>query len=158
MLRAAAAFLGSLLIWLLVSQRMNSLADVALALGAALTVVVVGAHFGGGVSAAFARAPQMLALGLSRVKTVLAGAGAVMRAAVAADIKLTPGLVRLKTRSADDLTRADLATMIGGTPGNVVMEADAEGLLIHVMDEHEMDGGDLSALEAHVLRAHGLKA
>ena len=157
MLRAAAAFLGSLLIWLLLAQHVGSLADLAIAASAAACAVLIGAHFGGGASAGYARAPQLLMLGASRVTTVLAGVSSTARAALAGDIRLAPGLARLKTRGLDADARGDLATLISATPGNLVVEADAEGLLIHLIDEHEMDGGDLSGMEARVLQAHGVK-
>jgi hypothetical protein len=97
-------------------------------------------------------------LGLSRVNTVLAGAASIVRAALAADVALTPGLARLKTRSADADARADLATLVSTSPGAVVVEADAEGLLIHLIDESAAEASDLGELEARVLGAHGLKA
>ncbi|MFT3726289.1 MAG: Na+/H+ antiporter subunit E [Terricaulis sp.] len=157
MLRAAAAFLGCFVLWVLVAQRVNAPLDFVFAAVAVVGAVLVGGHFGGGVSASFLRAPYLLLLELSRVKTVLGGALSTARAALAGDVRLTPGLARLKTRGIDADARADVATIISTTPGNVVVEADGEGLLIHLINEHEMDGADLSGLEARALAAHGVK-
>jgi multisubunit Na+/H+ antiporter MnhE subunit len=51
-----------------------------------------------------------------------------------------------------------LATLVSTSPGAVVVEADAEGLLIHLIDESAAEASDLGELEARVLGAHGLKA
>jgi multisubunit Na+/H+ antiporter MnhE subunit len=157
MLRAAAAFAGLFLIWLLTTQHVGS-GDFAIAALAVAGALLLGAHFGGGVSGGFVHAPRLVLLGLSRVNTVLAGAASTVRAALAADVALTPGLARLKTRSADADARADLATLVSTSPGAVVVEADAEGLLIHLIDESAAEASDLGELEARVLGAHGLKA
>lgn len=154
MLRAAAAFFGLLLIWLLATQGVGAGADFAVAVLAAAGAVLLGAYFGGGVSGSFVHAPRLGLLGLSRVNTVLGGAASTARAALAADIALTPGLVRLKTRVANADARADLATLISATPGAVVVDVDTEGLLIHLIDEHEAETSDLGRLEARVLSAH----
>lgn len=157
MLRAAATFLSLLLIWFIATQRFSSVADLAVAAVVVLSAVLLGGRFGGGLSASFSRAPRLLLLGLSRGKTVLEGAAATTRAALAADIKLSPGLARLKTRGNDASARADLAALISATPGSVVVDADAEGLLIHLINESDAESGDLSGLEARVLGAHGAK-
>lgn len=158
MLRAAAAFLGLFVIWLLATQRFDASTDFSAAVLAAALAVLLGARFGGGVAPGFAQAPRLLALGLSRTNAVLSGAAATARAALAADIALAPGLARLKTRSAETDARAELARLISATPGTVVVDADAEGLLIHLIDEADAETGDLGQLEARVLAAHGVGA
>ena len=157
MLRAAAAFFGLTLIWLLATQRFGAVGDLAIAAGAAAGAHLSGVRFGGGASAGFVQAPRLVWLGLSRADIVLSGAASTARAALAADIALAPGLVRLKTRGVDPDTRADLATLVSATPGAVVVDADAEGLLIHLIEESEAESGDLGALEARVIAAHGFK-
>src|SRR5690348_11808595 len=112
MLRAAASFLGLSLIWLLATQRVGACAYCAIAALTAAGAVLIGGGVGGGVSGGSLHAPRLVLLGLSRVNTVLAGAASTARAALAADVALTPGLVRLKTRTDDADARADLATLI----------------------------------------------
>lgn len=156
MLRAAAAFFSAFSIWLLVAQRVHSAAELVLGAGIAAAAVLIGLHFGGGASGGFARAPGMLWLGASRGKGVISGSMLTARAALAGDVKLSPGLVRLKMRSDDPDVRADLAALISATPGAVVVDTDVEGLLIHLIDEDDADGHELSGLEARTLTAHGV--
>ena len=153
MLHAAAMLTGLCMLWLLFTQHWNPPADAAIAAGAALTAATAAARLGG-IGGAFARAPQTLLLALSRSGEVLSGAAATIRAAIAADIKLKPALVRVKTR-AGAAAKAVFADMINAVPGIVVVETDAEGMLAHVLNEDSMDVADLSRLETRVLNALG---
>lgn len=152
MLHAAAMLTGLFLIWIALTQRAFSLADMGLAAAIALACVVVAWRFGG-VGRAFARSPLLLWLRLSRAGAVLAGAVATVRAAIAADVTLKPALVRVRSRVTGQGARAALAEMISATPGQVVVEADADGLLLHVNDEDGVDPAELGAVEARVLSA-----
>lgn len=154
MLHAAAMLSGLWIFWLLVTQRWNSLQDLGVAAGAALLCVLIAAR-GNNVGEAFARAPESLVLALSRIGAVLLGALATMRAAVAADVTLKPALVRIKTRAQKGAERAAFASMISATPGMAVVDADADGLLVHVLNEDEVDAADLGQLEAHVIGRGG---
>lgn len=153
MLHAAAMLVGLLVIYLLATPHVNMSQDMAMAAGAALVCVVVTARLGGVAPNAFARAPQLLMLVGARARSVLTGALATMRAAIAADVTLKPALVRVRTRAAEPFTRAALADMISAAPGAVVVDANADGLLVHVTNEDAVDAADLGRLEARVLRA-----
>ncbi|MCX7356585.1 MAG: Na+/H+ antiporter subunit E [Alphaproteobacteria bacterium] len=150
MLHAATMFVGLAVLWIAATQRVSSPQDWAIALGASLVCVLVALRFGG-ATGAFARAPRLLVLSLARASAVLRGALATLRAAISADVKLKPALVRLRTRAerADD--RAAFANMISATPGMVVVDSDADGLLVHVADEDAIDATDLGRLEAGVI-------
>ncbi len=150
MLHAAAMFVGLTLLWIAVTQRVSSPQDWAIALGASLVCVLVAMRFGG-ATAAFARAPRLLALSAARAGAVTSGALATLRAAISADVKLNPALVRVRTRADEPDDRAAFANMISATPGMVVVNADADGLLVHVADEDGIDAADLGRLEAGVV-------
>lgn len=152
MLHAAAMFAGLLLVWLALTQRAASPADYAIAAAAALACVLFAWRFGG-MGRAFSRAPRLLILRLSRAGAILSGALSTLRAALAADVTLKPALVRVRTRAVGAGARAVLAEMISAAPGQVVIETDAEGLLLHVMDEDRVDAAELGVIEAQVLAA-----
>ncbi len=152
MLHAAAMLTGLFLIWIALTQRVFSLAEFGLAVVVALACVLVAWRFGG-IGRTFARGPRLLLLRLSRAGAVLQGAFRTIRAALAADVTLKPALVRVRSRVTGQGARAVLAEMISAAPGQVVVEADADGLLLHVNDEDGVDAADLGALEAQVLSA-----
>ena len=152
MLHAAAMFVGLAVLWIAATQRIGSPQDWAIVLCASLACVLVSIRFGGATSA-FARAPRLLALSLARAGAVASGALATLRAAISADVKMNPALVRIRTRADRADERAAFANMISATPGMVVVNADADGLLVHVADEDAIDAGDLSRLEAGVVGA-----
>ena len=155
MLHAAAMLSGLWALWLLFTQRWTSGVEFALGFAVALVCVVWAARFGGVERNAFVSAPRMLALALRRSPDVLAGGWATLRAAIAADVTLAPALVRVKPRPASENARAALSGMISAASGAIVVEADAEGLLVHVIDEEAIDAAHLGALEARVLSALG---
>jgi multisubunit Na+/H+ antiporter MnhE subunit len=152
MLHAAAMLTGLILLWLALTQRASTPVDIAIAAAAALAALMVAWRFGG-IGRGYARAPRLLLLRLSRAGAVAQGALTTLRNAIAADVSLTPALVRVKSRVTGAGARAVLAEMISAAPGEVVVEADAEGLLLHVNDEDAVDAAALGQLEANVLRA-----
>lgn len=152
MLHAAAMLTGLFLLWLALTQRGLSLVDIGLGLAVAL-VCMLAAWRLGGIGRGFARAPRLLILRLSRVGAVLRGAVQTVRDALAADVTLKPALVRVRSRVTGAGARAVLAEMISAAPGQMVVEADGEGLLLHVNDEDGVDAAELGALEAQVLGA-----
>lgn len=152
MLHAAALLTGLWALWLLFTQRWASGADLALGFAAALIGVLWAARFGG---VAFGWSPRLLLLNAGRAPSVIAGALSTLRDAIAADITLKPALVRVKPRPSSEDARAVLAGAISVAPGALVVEADAEGLLVHVLDEDAIDAAYLGALEARVLSALG---
>lgn len=150
MLHAAAMLTGISLLWLLVMQPGLSPQGLVGGICVGLACVALGARLGG-VTSAFARAPFLAIPALVRLGVVLQGAISTVRAAVAADIALKPALVRLKTRVKGMEATAALAAMISASPGMVAVETDAEGLLVHVIDEDAVDAADLGRLEDRVL-------
>jgi multisubunit Na+/H+ antiporter MnhE subunit len=152
MLHAAAMLTGLFLIWLALTSRGFSLVELGVAAGVAFTCLLVAWRFGG-VGRGFARAPILIVLRGSRAGAVVRGAVQTVRAALAADVALKPALVRVKSRVTGQGARAALAEMISAAPGQVVVEADADGLLLHVNDEDGVDAAELGALEARVLAA-----
>ena len=75
------------------------------------------------------------------------GSVVTIRKAVSADVALNPALVRIKTRVGAAHERAAFASLITATPGMAVVETDADGFLIHVIDEDAIDAEDLGRLE-----------
>jgi multisubunit Na+/H+ antiporter MnhE subunit len=153
MLHAAAMLTGLCILWLLLTQHAATPADAAWAAATAVLVLTAAARLGG-IGGAFARAPRVALIALSRAGQVLGGARAVMRAALAADITLKPALIRVKTKSSP-VAQAVLADLVSAVPGIVVVDAGAEGLLAHVINEDAVDAAALARLEARVLQAAG---
>lgn len=149
MLHAAAMLLGLVILWMLGAQHWSSPQDWAIALGASALTVVVALRFGG-ASSAFAHAPKLLIVTTARVGSVIKGAATIIRAAMSADVMLKPALVRVRTRTTRAEDRAAFAGMISATPGMAVVETDAEGFLVHVMNEDAIDAHDLGRLEQRV--------
>jgi multisubunit Na+/H+ antiporter MnhE subunit len=155
MLHAAALLAGLSIIWLIAAPHGQLSQDVPIALAAALVCVGLSSRFGGIAPSAFARAPQFILLAISRAGAVMRGTLSTIRAAIAADVTLKPALVRVRTRASAPFSKAALADLISATPGMVVVETDAEGMLVHVIDEDGVDAAGLGRLEAHVLAATG---
>lgn len=152
MLHAAAMLTGLFLLWFALTQRGFSPVEIGVAFVVAV-VCVLAAWRLGGIGRAFARAPRLLLLRVSRAGAVLGGAMQTVRDALAADVTLKPALVRVRSRVTGAGARAVLAEMISAAPGQMVVEADADGLLLHVNDEDGVDAAELGALEAQVLGA-----
>lgn len=150
MLHAAAMLCGLAVLWIAVSQRASSPQDWAIAAIVSLLCVAVSLRFGG-ASSAFARAPRLLALSVARAGAVVRGSLATLRAALSADVTMKPALVRVRSRAQRASDRASFANMISATPGMAVVETDADGLLVHVIDEDAIDAADLGRLEGRVL-------
>lgn len=152
MLHAAAALTGLWLLWLLLTQRAASPVDIALGAAAAFAAVVIALRLFG-PSKAYARAFQFAAWMIARAPDVVRGALGAIRAAIAADVALKPALVRVRSRAEGDATRAAFADMISARAGAIVVESDADGLLVHVLDEDQIDAERLGKFEARVIGA-----
>jgi multisubunit Na+/H+ antiporter MnhE subunit len=153
MLHAAAMLIGLFALGLLATQHWSSSQDVALVLAAAAACVILAARLAGIGPNPFSYAPQMLFLAAARARAVVRGALATVRAALAADISLKPALVRVRTQVVSGLSQAGLVNFASAAPGAVVVDADDEGLLAHVIDEDAVNDASLKALEAQVLGA-----
>lgn len=157
MLHAAAMLTGMFAVWLLWTQRWSSAVEIGVAIGAAALCVMFLSRFGG-IGPAFARMPILLMAGVAHVGAVMRGAVRTIRAALAADVTLNPALVRVRTRVAGAEGRAALANLVSAEPGLTVVEIDAEGLLVHVMEEDGVDARDMGRTEARMLSAVGEEA
>lgn len=149
MLHAAAMLCGLVVLWMLAAGRVTSPQDWMIAGVVALACVVVAVRFGG-ATRAFTRAPRLLALNVARAGAVVRGTLATLRAAVSADVTMKPALVRVRSRAQGVAERASFANMITATPGMAVVDADADGLLVHVINEDAIDAADLGRLESMV--------
>jgi len=145
MLHAAAMLLGLAILWFLATLRFGGALELAGAACAVLACVALSARAGG--LGAFARAPRLAWTFVLRAGSVLHGALATIRAAIAADVSLKPALIRIRTRSRG-ADRAVMAGLLSTTPGMVLVDSDPEGFLAHVMNEDSVDAGDLGALES----------
>ena len=134
MLQAVALFSGTFVVWLLLEQRFTP-AALAAAVAAAVACVLLTARLPRLGRRTFTLMPKLAAVQLMRTGAAFADAIRTVRAAIAADVRLRPALVRVRTRGGDALSVATLANWIGATPGAVVISSDSEGLLVHVNDE-----------------------
>lgn len=146
MLHAAAMLCGLVVLWMLASQHWSSPQAWLIAAGASFACVVVAARFGG-VGDGFWRAPRSMIVTLWRAGAVMRGAVATIRKALSADVTLNPALVRVRTRMTRSADRAAFAGLLTATPGMAVVETDADGFLMHVIDEDSIDADDLGRLE-----------
>jgi multisubunit Na+/H+ antiporter MnhE subunit len=146
MLHAAAMLCGLVILWMLASQQWSSPQAWLIAAGASFACVAVAARLGG-VSESFWRAPRSAIVALSRAGAVLRGAVATIRKAVSANVALNPALVRVRTRMTRSSERAAFASLLTATPGMAVVETDADGFLMHVIDEDSIDADELGRLE-----------
>jgi multisubunit Na+/H+ antiporter MnhE subunit len=154
MINAAAMFITLWGLWLLLAQQGVGPQALGVGAGVAAACVIVAARLGAlSGRGAYAHAPHLIGFAAGRAGVVVAGALGAVRAAIAADVTLKPALVRIKTRAQTALSQAALADLISAAPGAVVVEADAGGLLVHVLDEDAIDAPALSRFEARVITA-----
>jgi multisubunit Na+/H+ antiporter MnhE subunit len=102
--------------------------------------------------APYLRLPKLIALRAAGLGRVANGAADVARRSLAGDAKLHPALVRFRTRTKAGASRAAFANALAA-PGAVVVEADEESLLVHVLIEDDADEKELRELEARGWRA-----
>jgi multisubunit Na+/H+ antiporter MnhE subunit len=134
MLQAIALFSGTFAVWLMLEQRFT-MAALLVAAAASIVCVVMTARLPRLGRGTFTQMPRLAAVQAMRAGAALGDAIVTVRAAIAADVKLRPALVRVRTRGSDVLGVATLANWIGATPGAVVISSDDEGLLVHVNQE-----------------------
>ncbi len=151
MLHVAAMFIGMALLAALLAPD-----QLWMVFGAAVASVLASVWLGG-VSRSPWRLPAMVSQFAMRFGATLQGAVAVARAALAADVSLKPALVRLRAPG-DSNSLAALAGMISAVPGAIVVETDAEGFLIHVINEDKLNAEHLSAvIDRAKMRAEALR-
>ncbi len=137
MLHAATMLLGLWIILLLLTLPTTAAGASEAALGAAMiTALAVRA---GGASGAFSGAPRSIVGAISGIGGVIAAAIATVRAALAADVTLSPGLVRIRVDAADGIDAAEVVASIGSAPGLCVVALDKDGVLAHALNEDNVD-------------------
>jgi multisubunit Na+/H+ antiporter MnhE subunit len=157
MLHAAAMLAGFFALCLLFTGRASAAEDFALALAVALASVAAATMLGGVRKNPFSSAPQFLILITSRLGPQISGALATIRAALAADVTLQPALVSMRTNTASAFAKAAMIDMASAAPGAVVVESDADGVLVHVTDEAATGEKDLAALERRMAALLGAR-
>lgn len=140
MLDGAAMLVGLALLWLAAAGVPNSVDKLAAMSLAIVAAFAVAARFGG-LGAAFAQTPTGLAWLARRGAALLSAALRTLRAGLAGD--LAPALMRVRPRDNSESGRALLAGRISAHPGMVVVETDAEGLLVHVINEYQVNSDRL---------------
>jgi multisubunit Na+/H+ antiporter MnhE subunit len=150
-MHAAALVVGLFVLWTLWSPQLPQpewlvvgAIGVGIAALTALSMRIVDRE-----GAPYAGTPGWLLLSVQRMAAVWGSAADVARRAVAGEHALHPGLVRLRTKSADSLRRAAFASAVTA-PGLLVVESSADSLLVHALVEDDADEGELAALEARV--------
>lgn len=138
MLDGAAMLVGLALLWLAAAGVPNSVDKLAAMSLAIVAAFAVAARFGG-LGAAFAQTPTGLAWLARRSAALSAAALRTLRAGLAGEVALAPALMRVRPRDNSESGRALLAGRISAHPGMVVVETDAEGLLVHVINENEVN-------------------
>ncbi|MBI3439992.1 MAG: Na+/H+ antiporter subunit E [Proteobacteria bacterium] len=154
MLQAIALFCGVFSLWLLLEQRFTAIALLA-AVGVAALCVMLTARLSGLGRGTFTLMPKLAAMHMARAGVAIGDAIRTVGAAIAADVKLRPALVRVRTRAGDTLSSAALANLIAATPGAIVIASDAEGLLVHVNDEADERFNQVRDWEASLARGQG---
>ena len=134
MLEAIVLFLWTFAVWLLLQQQFTAF-GLATALAASIACLVVAARLPRLGRGTFSRMPRLAVEQAMRTGAAFADALAIVRGAIAADVRLKPALVRVRTRTSEALGLATLANLIGASPGAVVIASDEEGLLVHVNQE-----------------------
>lgn len=78
---------------------------------------------------------------------------AVVRLALAPDLNIKPVLTRVAADGGSDLARTTFGNSITLTPGTVTVEVEANGFLIHALDESFADQEGFRDMERRALRA-----
>src|SRR5262245_41874304 len=98
MLEAIALFLWTFAVWLLLQQQFTAF-GLATALAGCAASVLVAARLPRLGRGTFTRMPRLVFEPAMRIGAAFADALAIVRAAIAADIRLKPALVRVRTRT-----------------------------------------------------------
>ncbi|HYD73754.1 MAG TPA: Na+/H+ antiporter subunit E [Candidatus Binatia bacterium] len=158
MLHAAAMLAGLFALGLLLTQGWASRDQVLLAFGAALASAGAAMWLGGIRKNAFSTAPQFVVLIASRAVDAVRAALSTIRAALAADVTLKPTLVSVHAETTGTFAKAAAADLISAMPGSVVVETESDGMLVHVMNEDEMDAATFTALQRRTAALLGARS
>lgn len=155
MLQTATMLAGLWAVWLLVTQAPLTPEQLGIGAGVAFMCALIAARFCG-----MRDLGAPVGVGMRRLRHApedFRAALSTARAAIAADVSLRPGLVRIKPRVATDTVKAAFAAAVSARPGWVAVESDADGMLAHVLDEEAVQPHDISAIEDGVRAAYGLR-
>ena len=154
MLQAAGLFVSLTVSWMLLTQHFSGL-GLAIAASASVVCVVMAMRMPGLGRGTFTTAPRLATVLASRMAGAFLGALRVIGAAISADIRLDPALVRIRTGLTGELGRAMFADVLGASPGIVVIGVDDAGLLAHVNEENGEELRDVRDWEARIGAAVG---
>jgi multisubunit Na+/H+ antiporter MnhE subunit len=109
----------------------------------------------GGIGRQFTALPASLVVFVAQSAGVVSAAFKTVRAGLSAEISVRPVLIRVKSKIAEGESGAAFANLISAHPGMAVVETDADGLLVHVLDEAAADGAAFAHFEARARRLAG---
>lgn len=155
MLHAASLVLALFVLWLAASEAGFSTVDNLWIAGASAALCTgIAARFGG-VGRQFTRLPAGLIVFTEQSAGMMSAALKTVRAGLSAKISIGPALVRVRSKNTEGEKGAALAGLISAHPGMAVVETDADGLLVHVLDEAAADGAAFAHFEARARRLTG---
>ncbi|MGE3143677.1 MAG: Na+/H+ antiporter subunit E, partial [Hyphomonadaceae bacterium] len=137
MLHAAALLTGLMGLLLALSSDWRAPQTLIVGGAGALLALLWISRMGGAdaESAPYFRVLRLSALLARQAGVAADGALRVARMALAADVTLKPALVRIKTRGRTAGAQTAFAHFINNTPGSIVVDMDADGMLILVLQE-----------------------
>jgi multisubunit Na+/H+ antiporter MnhE subunit len=149
MIHALALLGGLVCLWLALA---GGPANTELIYGgmAALSVVMLLSWRLGLIDAEAAPYPRALALArlmLAQAPHRIAQALRVARAALAADVTLSPALVRVRLTKQGETHAAAFGLAASAAPGMALVELEGETALLHVVREDDVDPDEVRALE-----------
>lgn len=144
MLHGAAMLVGLSLLWSVAVGAPNSVDKLAAASVAVIAALALSARFGG-IGAASAATPGGLVWLLRRGPALAAATLGTLRVTLTEKTGLAPALMRVRPRDNAGAGWAMLAGRISAHSGMVVVETDADGLLVHVIDENRVDADRLES-------------
>lgn len=134
MFEAGALLLALFASWMLLTPHL-SVTNFEAGVLASLICVAIASRLPKTGKDLFVRIPQLAMARAATVAGTFQSAMTVARSAIAADVKLKPALVRVRTRLRTSSGVATFASIIGSAVGGVVIVVDDDGLLVHVNDE-----------------------
>jgi hypothetical protein len=137
MAQAAATLMGLVLLWLMLSPWVEDAAALAIG-GACVVCAYAGGRWLGAAEPELPRSIQSprSPSAFERALAALRAGSRVARAAIS-PARLRPAFVKIKARG--DRDRTGLAETIAPSVGAVVVEIEADGFLLHTIDEEAID-------------------